>query len=381
VSDSSRLAILADFKEEGWPSMDLVAEMLASHSIAASGAQVKGTLIQPPYRRWMDRMPVIGRRGFAINLDRFYNRFAIYPRFAKGLVGDFDFFHVADHSYGALVHSLPVERTGVYCHDLDAFRCLLKPKVEPRPRWFRKMARHILAGMQKAAVVFHNSLVVRAELLRFGLVDEARLVHAPLGVANEFTHGSTAANDFATGRSNASHQSAQAVVHVGSCIPRKRIDVLIDTFARVREVNPRARLIKVGGSFTEDHHRRIASHALEPFIEHRQGLSRSELADVYRSASVVLVPSEAEGFGLPVIEALACGAPVIASDIPVLREVGGDVVGYAPVGDIDRWASLTTQVLDDPSAIATRDQRLAHVSQYTWARHAEIIAQAYLQLV
>jgi len=375
------LAILADFKEEGWPSMDLVAEMLASHSIAASGAQVKGTLIQPPYRRWMDRMPVIGRRGFAINLDRFYNRFANYPRFAKRLVCDFDFFHVADHSYAALLHSLPVERTGVYCHDLDAFRCLLEPNVEPRPLWFRKMARHILTGMQKATIVFHSTGPVRESILRHGLIDEKTLVHAPYGVSSEFT---------ALPRSNESSiplvkersvSGIQSVVHVGSCIPRKRIDVLIDTFARVREANPRARLIKVGGSFTEDHHRRIASHGLQSLIEHRQGLSRGELADVYRSASVVLVPSESEGFGLPVIEALACGAPVIASDIPVLREVGGDVVGYAPVGDIDRWASLTTQVLDDPSAIATRDQRLAHVSQYTWARHAEIIAQAYLQLV
>lgn len=379
MSDSSRVAILADFKEEGWPSMDLVAEMLASQIAAASGAEVEGTLVQPPYRRLMGRLPVVRRRGFAINLDRFYNRFSNYPRFAKRLVGEFDFFHVADHSYGALLHALPRERTGVYCHDLDAFRCLLEPSVEQRPLWFRKMARHILTGMQKASVVFHSTGPVRESILRHGLIDEKKLVHAPYGVSGEFT-AMPPSDPRGLSTKERSVGDMQTVVHVGSCIPRKRIDVLIDTFARVRETNPRARLIKVGGSFTEDHHRRIASQGLQSFIEHRQGLSRGELADVYRSASVVLVPSEAEGFGLPVIEALACGAAVIASDIPVLREVGGDVVGYAPVGDIDRWASLTTQVLDDQDEIATRDQRLAHVSQYTWGRHAQIIAQAYLQL-
>ncbi len=380
MSGGSRLAILADFKEEGWPSMDLVAEMLASQTVAASAAQVKGVLLQPPFQRLIGRLPVVGRRGLAINLDRFYNRFANYPRFAKRLVGDFDFFHVADHSYGALVHSLPAERTGVYCHDLDAFRCLLEPNVEPRPLWFRRMASHILTGLQKAAVVFHSTGPVRENILRHGLIDEKKLVHAPYGVSSEFTALPLSNESSGFSMEQRFVSGIQAVVHVGSCIPRKRIDILIETFAMVRETNSRARLIKIGGSFTEDHRRRIASHGLEPFIEHRQGLSRGELADVYRSAAVVLVPSEAEGFGLPVIEALACGAPVIASDIPVLREVGGEVVGYAPVGDIDRWASLTSQVLDNQNAIASRERRLAHVSKYTWARHAEIIAQAYLKL-
>ena len=79
------------------------------------------------------------------------------PATPAGLAGDFDLFHVVDHTYAQLVHALPADRTGVYCHDLDAFRCLLEPAADPRPRWFRALARRILTGMQKAAVVFHNS--------------------------------------------------------------------------------------------------------------------------------------------------------------------------------------------------------------------------------
>jgi len=60
-----------------------------------------------------------------------------------------------------------------------------------------------------------------------------------------------------------------------------------------------------------------------------QGLERSELAELYRQATYTLVISESEGFGLPVIEALACGSPVVATRIPVLREVGGDAVTFA----------------------------------------------------
>ena len=80
------------------------------------------------------------------------------------------------------------------------------------------------------------------------------------------------------------------------------------------------------------------------------GLTRAELAEVYRRAAVVLVPSEAEGFGLPVIEALACGAAVVASDIPALREAGGPAAVYAPVGDVGAWADAVAKVLADPAA-------------------------------
>src|SRR5204863_273063 len=57
------------------------------------------------------------------------------------------------------------------------------------------------------------------------------------------------------------------------------------------------------------------------------------LAALYRRAAIVLQPSEREGFGLPLIEAMACGTPVVASDLAALREVGGDAVRYCPVGE------------------------------------------------
>jgi glycosyltransferase involved in cell wall biosynthesis len=355
--------------------MDLVAEMLVSQIGLSWQGTLNGESLQPKYLYLAGRTPLLKRRGSAANLDRFYNRFVTYPRYVKTLRQNHDYFHVVDHSYAALLHSLPPDRSGVYCHDLDAFKCLLEPTADPRPWWFRKMAKHVLTGMQKAAIVFHNSMTVRESLLANKLVSPQKLVHAPLGVASEFTCHTASIPVDAT-----SSTACPSIVHVGSCIPRKRIDVLLDAFAAVRRVCPEVQLIKVGGTFTREHLAQIETLDLARSIVHRLGLSRGELAEVYRAASVVLVPSDAEGFGLPVIEALACGAPVIASDIPVLREVGGNIVGFAPVGGIEQWAALTVQLLKDESAIASRERRLAHASQYTWSRHAEIIAEAYLNL-
>lgn len=368
----ARLAVLPDFPAEGWPSMDLCADMLTAHL----PREVNGGRVCPPFRRIFARLPVVGKGNAAFNADRLLNRFVLFPIHAKRQASHFDLFHVVDHTYAQLVHALPADRTGVYCHDLDAYRCLLEPHRDPRPWWFRRLARRILGGLQKAAVVFHNSRETGDELLRFGLVDRTRLVHAPLGVAAEFTPLATETPsvpwlDELRGR--------PWVLHVGSCIPRKRIDVLLDGVAEVRRTIPEVMLVKVGGEWSGDQRAQLDRLGLAGATVHKTGLSRAELAEVYRRAPVVLVPSEAEGFGLPVVEALACGAAVVASDLPVLREVGGAVVKYRPVGDVPGWAGAVREVLTDPTDDPT--PRVAWASRYSWTAHANTIAAAYLRVL
>jgi glycosyltransferase involved in cell wall biosynthesis len=111
-------------------------------------------------------------------------------------------------------------------------------------------------------------------------------------------------------------------------------------------------------------------------VEQRRNLTRDDLARLYRGARAVLLPSDSEGFGLPVIEALACGAAVVASDLPTLREAGGGAARHVGVGDHAGWADEVMSVLDhyDPQC------GLDHAGHYTWSRHAEIIAGAYSEL-
>src|SRR5207344_1409063 len=96
------------------------------------------TTLQPPFKRR------VSWSGHGQNMDRLINRLWEYPRWLGKRIDQYDLFHVADHSYSQLIHVLPADRTGVFCHDLDTFRCLLDPKSDPRPRWFRAMARRIL---------------------------------------------------------------------------------------------------------------------------------------------------------------------------------------------------------------------------------------------
>jgi glycosyltransferase involved in cell wall biosynthesis len=363
-----RLAVVRDFRAERWPSMDLCADQLLSHLPAAVSAED----IAPVFRRVFGRFPFLHRTGF--NADRLLNRHLLLPRVVRRAARHNDFVHVVDHSYAHLVGAVPPGRAGVYCHDLDAFRSLLEPDKERRPWWFRKFARRTLDGLKRAAVVFHNSVTTARQLLDAGIVPPERLVHAPLGVAPEFTPAAAGPVEVPV------MLDFPFLLHVGNNIPRKRLDVLLDTFAAVRGRVPGLRLVQIGGPWPEPLAVQIARLGVGPFVTQVRGLSREQLAELYRRAAAVLVTSEAEGFGLPVIEALACGAAVVASDIPTLREAGGGAAHYRPVADVPAWADAVARVVLDPASAPPRDIRLAHAARFSWREHARVIADAYLAL-
>jgi glycosyltransferase involved in cell wall biosynthesis len=352
--------------------MDLAASMLVEAGRRVGSPAFDLEAVCPPFRRIATRLPGLGGRRAALNADRLVNRMWHYPRHAAALRARFDFFHVADHSYAQLVHVLPPQRTGVFCHDIDAFRSILDSDREPRPAWFRAIARRVLAGMRRAAVVFHSTDPVREEILRHGLVPADRLVKAPYGTSPEF------APDGPAGARGA--EPGSYLLHVGSCIARKRIDVLLEVFGRLRRERPSLRLVQIGGELTAELRARVADLDVAGAVAQRTGVSRAELAALYRGALLVLQPSEAEGFGLPLIEAFACGAPVLASDIPVLREVGGDAAAYAPVGDVDAWVALARTALDRPASLPAREARLSRAARFSWDGHARAVLGAYARL-
>jgi glycosyltransferase involved in cell wall biosynthesis len=275
------------------------------------------------------------------------------------------------------VHVLPRVRTGVYCHDVDAFRCILDPATEPRSPWFRALARAILSGLRGASVVFHSTLDVGLTLEGHGIVPRERLVHAPYGVAPEFD----ADPDAVDGSESVLARIAGRpfLLHVGSELRRKRLDVLFDVFAAVRRHHPDLQLVQQGARLSPEHLARLRRLGIEDAVLQPPRLERRTLAGLYRRAAAVLVTSESEGFGFPVIEALACGAPVVASDIPVLREVGSEAVTFAPVGDVPDWSAKVRRVLSggDPASLS---DRLARAKRFTWEEHAKTILDAYQRI-
>jgi glycosyltransferase involved in cell wall biosynthesis len=377
-----RVAIFADFPEEGWPSMDRVAAMLVENLRRHHAATIDVTPVVP---RFVRRAGVVGTGRAAFTLDRLVNRFWDYPRLAATLHDAYDVFHVVDHSYSQLVHRLPAGRTVVTCHDLDAFRSLLRPADEPRSRPFRTMSRHVLAGLQRAARITCDTAAVRDELIGEELVPADRLVVAPVGVGSEYSPRPDPEADREAARVIASSPGAVELLHVGSTIPRKRVDRLLQICAELRHEVPNLHLVRVGGAFTSDQASLARSVGLDDRISVLGFVDDRTLAAVYRRAALVLQPSDREGFGLPLIEAMACGTPAVASDLAVLREVGGSAVEYCPSGSVSTWcrrivALLSERDLAPPRWTARREAGLDRARGFTWPQFAARVAQVYEEL-
>jgi len=367
-----RVAIVADFAEEDWPSMDRVAETLAARLAANHAAEVTPVLVRPSFRRRFTAPERTSGRAMFENADRLLNRFLDYPAVIRGLRGEFDLFHVVDHSYAHLVHSLPADRTCVTCHDLDTFRCLFEPEHDPRSALFRLMTRRILSGLGRAAMISCDSHATRDELIRRGIAEESRATVIHNGVSAVFSPAANAAAEAAAARLlGPADGSVPELLHVGATVARKRIDVLLRVFRELRRAWPALRLTRVGGGFTAEQQSLAAELGVAAAITVLPRISDAVLAAVYRRAALVLMPSEAEGFGLPLLEALACGTPVLASDIAALREVGGAAAEYAPAGRVDAWAVAAERLLrerqnDAISWTARRHRAAGRAAQFSW---------------
>jgi glycosyltransferase involved in cell wall biosynthesis len=377
-----RVALCSDFPEEGWPSMDRVANELVT---AVNGGRPRDALpvdvvpVCPPFVRRATRR---SRGQLSFSIDRALNRWWDYPRHVSQIAAEYDLFHVIDHSYAQLVHRLPTGRTVVTCHDLDTFRSVLRPADDPRSALFRAGIRRILSGLQQAAWITCDTAAIRDELLGFGLAPPDRVSVVPVGVSGIFSPGRDAAADEAAARLVAAKRGAVEILHVGSTIPRKRIDVLLSVLAALATEVPDVHLVRVGGPFTRAQQRMVDELGLADRISVPGFVDENTLAALYRRATLVLQPSEREGFGLPVLEAMACGTPVVASALPVLEEVGGAAVEYCPIGDTERWVRAIRALLDESRRDhlrwhARRQAGRARARRFTWESFASRMTDIY----
>jgi glycosyltransferase involved in cell wall biosynthesis len=368
-----RAAIICDFTEENWPSMNLIPDMLLEKFASEHPEAVEAVRIRPRFR-WRLARAREHSAGVRFNADRVLNRFVDYPLELRRWLDRFDVFHVTDHSYSHLVRYLPPTRTIVSCHDIDSFRCVLEPSQEPRPLPFKLMTRHIIGGFRKAAAVGCGSEATREQLLRHRLVTGERTVTIPYGVSPLFTPEPERNGDRDAERLIGHKRSGVIeILHVGSTIPRKRIDVLLHVFAGIREEFRESRLIRVSGPFTEGQNALLRELRLEPAVTVLPFVPTATLAALYRRAALVILPSEAEGFGLPVAEAMACGTIVIASDLAALREAGGNAALFAPVGDVSALVKLALDALRERHGSLSEGRRrrsLENAARFSWTEFA-----------
>jgi glycosyltransferase involved in cell wall biosynthesis len=166
------------------------------------------------------------------------------------------------------------------------------------------------------------------------------------------------------------------VLTVGTLEPRKNLLTLLRAFDRLDVDGHEYDLVVVGGRGWRDRKlvRALEARTARQHVRWLGYVPESDLVALYTGAELFVLASTLEGFGLPILEAMACGTRVIASDVAALREVGGDVPRFVPPTDDAAFARAIAQALRDHHGVAAaRAAGLARARQFSWARTAEAL--------
>jgi glycosyltransferase involved in cell wall biosynthesis len=237
----------------------------------------------------------------------------------------------------------------------------------------------IRAAVRRARRVITGSRTTADDLRRLFGASESRLRVIPHGVHGEFlAAGDPAADEQARTRLGV---SGPYLLHVGNNKPHKNAEGLLKAYQLLVHDGrgPVPPLLMVGGFEPDgDLAARARAMGLAEHVRCLGHVERAELAALFRGASAFVYPTLYEGFGLPVLEAMACGVPVVAGDIPAIQEVAGDAVMRVNPRDVVELVAAVRRVLEQPDLQHQLQKRgRARSLGYQWRRAAEATLDVY----
>jgi glycosyltransferase involved in cell wall biosynthesis len=229
-------------------------------------------------------------------------------------------------------------------------------------------------AVRRARIVVTPSLATAAAVRRRFSLDAARVVNIP-----------EAADDrFSPDRDPSGERAWQArlriqppyVLYLGQWKAYKNLPLLLQAFAEVRTASPSAQLVLAGDDPRHPEVRRLAAGLPSGSVVLPGRLPDAAIPDLYRGAAAVVLPSRAEGFGLPVMEAMACGVRVVCSDLPALREIADGVATFCDPGDAHAFAQAILHAMAADSDEVIR-RGIERARTYSWQRAAAATLAVY----
>jgi glycosyltransferase involved in cell wall biosynthesis len=314
-------------------------------------------------------------------IKKYYETFWRHPR-AVALL-EADIFHVIDQCESHIVYGLhrankPVVVT---CHDLVQF---VYPEIlrdqSRLPALSMATWKYSVGGMAKADRLIAVSTNTAQDLTRFLAIDLARTTVIPNGLNAEFQVLPSA--EVAEIRRQYSRPDTFCLLNVGSTHLRKNILTVLKSLKMLKDRGIPVCLWRTGDKFTKEQQAYIQAHDLESDILDLGSPDTARLIQIYNAADVLLAPSLYEGFGLTIVEAMACGTPVITSNVSSLPEVVDDAAILVDPLDVDAIVAAVCQLQRDPSYYRQLVAKgLLRSQSFSWQQTAEQVAKVYEQVL
>ncbi len=299
-------------------------------------------------------------------LGRYWDQYRRYGQYAAAHAGDVN--HIVDHGFGHLTAQLPRGRTIVTFHDAVVTKI-------PGARWTTKASlNHSLRAMRHAAAIVCCSEDGKKDLLELAPFPDEKVRVIPLGIDESFR---PAADRAATRRSLG--VSGNVVLMVGHTQGYMNVGRMLRAVATViARHGVDLTLVKIGLPFTQEQMRMITELELGDRIEIVGRVPFAEVPSYYQAADVLLYAPLLAGFGLPPLEAMACGTPVVASNRGSIPEVCGDAAVFADAEDEGALAEALADVLTNPSRRRRLiDAGFERAARFEWSASARQFLELY----
>ncbi|RBW68891.1 glycosyltransferase family 4 protein [Bacillus taeanensis] len=228
-----------------------------------------------------------------------------------------------------------------------------------------KRARHILTVSEFS----------KSELIKYGITKKSDISVVPCGIGQEFLNEDLK-------RNGAKKHSSGFVLNLGSRDPRKNVSALLSSWNKLDEgIASNKKLVVVGGHNRGFNNEGIKEEVLHPNIDFVGYKTDEEIIELYQNADLFVFPSLYEGFGLPPLEAMACGTPVAVANAASLPEVCGDAAIYFDPTDEKDIAEKISKALSGTVNLETyRESGLQQVKKFTWEKSAEKLIKVFAKL-
>lgn len=311
-------------------------------------------------------------------VQKYYQRYWQYPK--QVLASQTDVYHIIDHSDGYLVTDLRKTQIPVVvtCHDIIN---LIHPELFQDQARFPSLSMTMwklsLKSMRKANRIVTVSSCTAQDVVNCLSLPANKIKVVPNGVDAIFQPlESTTRKKLreVTG----CPEEVFCLLNVGSNNPRKNIITILRSLLSLRNQRFPIHFCKVGDDFTEEQKKFITQHQLEPNVTYLGKPDKAALVNIYNAVDLLVAPSTYEGFGITILEAMACGLPVVTSNTTSLPEVAGDAAILVDPLDVVKICKVVRRIYTDQKARQILiNKGLERSKQFSWESTAEQIAQVY----